>query len=180
MSLSGNSGNMFDPTWNNWGSGIQTEVNPLWTGMVKNFINNPLHGATILRYLAANTQPEAHDSRGRPDYLSDDRGYQATGIQYVADPRNPYKGIFCRGRNTVLQLLAGIQYVSSHEIYLAEDPGEVYILDDHYPKRQDRFVIQNINYYATGPAEPCQLGDSIAAWKIGLNRERFPVGANRA
>lgn len=142
-------------------------------------INNPLHSATILRFLSG-IRPEGLDERGRPDYLFEDPGRYASGVYFIEDPRNPYRGIFCRAKVNPFLALAGISYQASHQIFLAEDPGEVYVLHDEYPKRQDAFEIQGVRYYATAPAEPCQLGDTTAAWKISLSREKYPVGANRA
>lgn len=172
-----NSGNMFSQTL--WGEQIQGQINPLWVTLVTNIINNPLYSTTILRFVPQ-IVPENHDWRGRPDYLVANPGLYATGIHYQPHPDNPYRGMFCRAKVTPLQIPGGIYYQATHYIFLPKDPGEVYVLDDHYPKRQDAFEIQGIRYYATGPAEPCQLGDTIAAWKIGLSRERYPAQPNRA
>lgn len=144
--------------------------------MLQNVINNPNFGSTILHYQAVHADSASFDKRGRPDYLAKtDPGIHATGVEYVANPDNPLRGIFCQAPRQPYQDVGGIYYTAQFELYLATNPGEIYKLDDNLPKRQDRFDVMGQSYYAIAPAMPCALGDTIGAWRIQLNVERFPV-----
>lgn len=145
------------------------------SNLVGNILNNPLFGTPIAHYKAEHVGAGNFDRRGNPDYLAADPGDYATGVQYVANPDNPLKGIFCQAKRHPHQDKGGIYYVAQMEIYLTENLGDVFVLDGHYPKRQDRFIINGQTYYAVAPSLPCQIGAAIAAYKIELNVERYPV-----
>ena len=139
-------------------------------------INNPNFGTTVYHYQAQHADPKAFDKRGRPDYLSKtDPGDYATGIEFVENPNNPLRGVFCQAPRQPYQDTGGIYYTAQFELYLAQDPGEIFSLDDKYPKRQDKFIVQGNTYYAIAPAMPCALGATVGAWRIQLNVERYPV-----
>jgi hypothetical protein len=121
------------------------------------------------------TAPENFTPYGQPDYLAADPGIHATGVKYMPSEKNPLRGVYCRAPIRPLQDKGGIYYQAQMELYLPDNPGEIYVLDDKYPKRQDAFEIAGQRYYAIAPATPCMSGEVIAAWKIELNLERYPV-----
>jgi hypothetical protein len=141
---------------------------------IANMMMNPLMGATVYHYRAI-AAPAEFNTLGQPDYLSAEPGLYDSGVTYEPVPENPLKGVFCRQRSNPFQDKGGIYYQSEATLYLANDPGEVFVLSDNRPKRQDRFEVSGGVYYATGPVFPCQVGDTVAAWQIYLSRERFPV-----
>lgn len=155
--------------------GFQTTVQAGWLQqVVGNVLQNPLLGTTILHFQAFLAGPENFNEQGKPDYLAPGAGLYGSGVRYTPNPKNPLRGVFCRKPLRPFQENAGIHYQAECEIYLPEDPGEVFILDDKYPKRQDRFEVAGGVYYATAPVFPCQIGDTVAAWQVSLSRERFP------
>lgn len=139
-------------------------------------IQNPLAGALALHYRAELADPSSFTRYGQPDYLGFDPGTYTTGVQY-GQPIE-LRGIFCRAKLNPFLDKSGIRYQAEMNFYVPHDPGEVFVLDAKYPKRQDKFVISGGVYYATGPATPCQMGDTIAAWQIDLSRERYPVATD--
>lgn len=141
-------------------------------------LRNPLVGTPIYHYQAQHADSDQFNEIGQPDYLASDPGVFESGIQYVANPDNPIRGIFCARKLNPYQDKGGIYYQGEFEVYLPSDPGEVFILDDKYPKRQDKFVINGGNYYATAPVFPCLMGETVAAWQVFLSRERYPVSNN--
>ena len=143
-------------------------------------IANPMFGTTVEHFQAQLVEPENYTKYGQPDYLAANPGDYAAGIQYIPNPANPLRGIFCRAKYNPYQDKGGIYLQAQAELYLPHDPGEVFVLDGKYPKRQDRFVISGGVYYAVAPTFPCQLGDTVAAFKIELSRERFPVRTDNA
>lgn len=136
-------------------------------------LNNPLLGATVLHYRAVHVEDAVFDSQGQPDYLNPSAGVYASGIDYIANPSNPLRGVFCKPKLRPFQDKGGIYYQADGQLYLANDPGEVYVLHPERPKRQDRFVIAGGVYYAAGPTFPCQMGDTVALFQIDLVRERY-------
>lgn len=142
---------------------------------LKRAVQSPLYGTPFEHYQAQLAAPENFNDRGLPDYLAADPGVYSTGVNYTPNPKNPQRGIFCRAPFRPQQDVGGIYYVAQMSLYVFDDPGEVYKLDGTYPKRQDMFIINGQKYYATAPATPCQTGETIAAWQIDLNLERFPV-----
>jgi hypothetical protein len=143
--------------------------------VIKNAINHPLFGTPFEHHQAQHVAPNNFNDRGQPDYLAPDPGVYSTGITYVANPANPLRGIFCRAPYRPYQDVGGIYYQAQMNLHVLDELGDIFLLDGKYPKRQDKFVINGIDYYATAPATPCQMGETIAAWTIELNRERYPV-----
>jgi hypothetical protein len=143
--------------------------------MLQSVAQNPLIGATIEHYFAQYVDDGSFTKYGQIDYLAQEVGQDQTGIKYVANPKNPIRGVFCSSGRRPVQDKGGIRYEAQPQIILLEDPGEVYSLDPEKPKRQDKFIVSGRTYYATAPAFPCQMGDTIAAFKIDLALERYPV-----
>jgi len=136
-------------------------------------------GATsIYHYQSELAEPSNFDDSYRPDYLAQDPGLYDSGVKYSPNPKNPLKGLFCPAKRNPFQALSGIYYQADIEIYLAEDPGPVFVLDGKYPKRQDAFEIVGQRYYATAPVFPCLQGDTVILWKISAALERYPVKSN--
>lgn len=142
---------------------------------IQRMLQSTVYSATVMHYQAQLLDSGSYSDRGKPSYLAEDPGVFGSGVQYVPNPDNPLRGVFCPVKRTPYQDVGGIYYQAQAELYLATNPGEIYKLDDKYPKRQDRFDVLGQTYYAVGPAFPCSLGDAIAAWKIELNLERYPV-----
>lgn len=149
------------------GSGFQ--------GVLAQWINHPLMGTEIDHYRAEYTPPETFNQDGNPDYLAQSPGQQSSGIVYTPNPDNSLRAVFCPVSLRPIQDQAGIYYQGDMQIFLLEDLGEVYQLNDDKPKRQDKFIVQGQTFYASSPAFPCQQGSAIAAWQIYLARERYPV-----
>lgn len=142
---------------------------------IANVINNPMFGATVYHYRAIEaTQPD-YNTLGQPSYLAPEPGLYDSGVGYEPSPHNPLRGVFCRQKSNPYQDKGGIYYQAEGQLYLLDDPGEVFVLLDNRPKRQDRFEIAGGVYYATAPVFPCQMGDTVAAFQIFLSRERYPV-----
>lgn len=137
-------------------------------------VNNPLYGTPIYHHQAQIASAD-FNKQGQPDYLSANPGVHGSGINYVPNPANPLRGIFCPSPRKPYQDKGGIYYQAQMEIYLLDNIGEIFVLENDRPKRQDKFVINNQTYYCIAPAFPCQMGEAIAAWKIELNLERYPV-----
>ena len=135
----------------------------------------PFAGTPVEHWQAQLATNENFTKYGQPDWLGPAPGQDATGVTYVANPANPLRGIFCRAPYRPNQDRAGITYVGEMELYLPQDPGEVFTLEGDRPKRQDKFIISGGIYYATAPVMPCQVGEVAAAFKISLSRERFPA-----
>jgi hypothetical protein len=148
---------------------------PFLRQAIANVINNPLFGATVYHYRALEATGANHNSLGQPDYLAPAPGLYDSGVDFEANPSNPLRGIFCRQKSNPYQDKGGIYYQAEAQLYLLDDPGELFILSDNRPKRQDKFVIAGGTYYATAPIFPCQMGDTVAAFQIFLSRERYPV-----
>ena len=142
---------------------------------VQRVLRTTSYSATVLHFQAVHTGESNYDDRGRPDYLAPNPGLYASGVEYVPNPNNPLKGMFCPSPRRPTQEVSGIYYAAQCDLYLPENIGEVFQVGEKYPKRQDRYEILGQVYYAIAPAFPCSLGDSIACWKIELNRERYPV-----
>ncbi|MCD8487885.1 MAG: hypothetical protein LRZ84_14405 [Desertifilum sp.] len=143
--------------------------------MVAAIVNNPLFGATIIHYQSVWVEATNFNREGQPNYLAWNPGIHETGIVYELNPANPLRGIFCQNKRRPSQDKNGIYYGGEFELYLTVDLGEVYVLDGKFPRKQDKFEIAGRTYYATSPVMPCQLGDTIAAYKIDLAIERYPV-----
>lgn len=144
-------------------------------------IQNPLYGSTVYHYRAIEAVNADYNSLGQPSYLAPAPGVHGSGVEYEANPQNPLKGIFCRQKQTPFQDKGGQYYQGEAQLYLLTDPGEVFVLSEDRPKRQDKFVIAGGIYYATAPVFPCQAGDTVAAFQVFLSRERYSVrtdGAN--
>lgn len=133
-------------------------------------------GTNIEHYQAQTADGADFNRKGQPDWLASDPGVNATGVNFVANPGNPLRGVFCQAPRRPLQDKGGIYYTAQFELYLPVDLGEVFELSGDRPKRQDRFVIGGKTYYAIAPSMPCQAGDTVALFKIELNIERYPVG----
>jgi hypothetical protein len=138
-------------------------------------IRNPLYGSTVFHYRARAAIAADYNTLGQPSYLAPEPGLYDSGVEYDANPENPLKGIFCRKKQNPFQDKGGQYYQGEAELYLLSDPGEVFVLSTDRPKRQDKFVIAGGTYYATAPAFPCQMGDTVAAFQVFLSRERYPV-----
>lgn len=143
--------------------------------MLSRVLVNSSFGTTVDHYQAQHVEPDAFDDQGRPDYLSSNSGFQDSGVEYIPNPENPLRGMFCPAPRRPVQEAAGVFYQAQMELYLTENLGDIFVLDDRYPKRQDAFEIAGRRYYAVCPATPCTLGDTTACWKIELSLERYPV-----
>lgn len=158
--------------------GITTGVESgLAAQIVQQVLMSPSAGVPVIHWIAEHVNVASFNGRGQPDYLAPDAGLYQTGIRYTADPRNPLRGVLCRAPKVPNQDKGGIFYQAQMDLYLPVDPGAIFVLHEKLPKRQDRFDISGLILYATGPAMPCQQGEQIAAWKISLSLERYPVGA---
>ena len=142
---------------------------------IQNLLKWPQFGTPIEHYKAQLVEDEAFDKQGQPDYLSAEVGEFESGVRYVPNPSNPLRGIFCRAPIRPNQETSGITFQSDTDLYLPVDPGDVFVLEDNRPKRQDRFDIQGVRFYAVAPATPCQAGEVVSLWKISISRERYPV-----
>lgn len=152
-----------------------TQLGGYAIAMLQNVIANPSFGTTVAHFQATHATG-TFDDRGRPDYLSKtDIGVNQTGVNYAPNPANPIRGVFCQAKRQPRQQPGGIYYDAQFELYVAENLGEVYRLFDDRPKLQDRFDIHGQSYYAIAPAMPCAVGDTVAAWQIQLNIQRYPV-----
>jgi hypothetical protein len=138
-------------------------------------LKNPLLGVDVEHYRAEHVGATNFTPYYQPDYLAINPGENATGVQYSPNPENPLRGVFCQAKRTPLQDKGGIYYTAQTHLFLLENPGEVFALDDRLPKRQDKFVVSGQTYYAIAPAVPCQSGSVIAAWKIELTLQRYTV-----
>lgn len=143
--------------------------------MLQRVLTNPLLSVNVEHYQAQLVSPSNFTPYYQPDYLATNPGVFASGVEYAPNPNNPIRGTFCQAPRQSYQDKSGIYYVAQYNLFLIGDPGEIYILDDKYPKRQDKFVIQGRTYYAIAPAMPCQQGEIVAAYKIELNLQRYPV-----
>ena len=143
--------------------------------VVQRLMQLPYAGTVVQHYQAQLVEDGNFNKLGQPDWLGDAPGQDATGIQFVPNPANPLRGIFCRAPYRPYQDKGGIYYQAEMDLYLAQDIGEVFVLEENRPKRQDKFVISGGTYYATAPVMPCQAGETVAAFKISLSRERYPA-----
>lgn len=143
--------------------------------MLAQVVANPLIGATIQHFIAGYVAESNFSVYGQVDYLAPDAGQDQTGITYTANPNNPLRGVFCATSRRPVQDKGGIRYEAQPQIILLEDPGEVFAVDPKFPKRQDKFIVSGRTYYAAAPAFPCQMGDTIAGFRIDLALERYPV-----
>jgi hypothetical protein len=141
---------------------------------LQSILNNPLFGTPFDHY-QAQIASSSFNAKGQPDYLSLDPGVYNSGIQYVANTANPLRGVFCPAPRRANQQIDGIRYEASMELYTQVDLGQVFKVQEKFPKLQDKFVINGQAFYAANPAFPCQMGEAIAAWKIELALERYPV-----
>lgn len=141
---------------------------------IAQIVTNPLVGSTVYHWKAKPAKATFNDA-GQPDYLSPQPGLFDSGVDYDPNPNNPLRGIFCRPKQTPFQDKGGIYYQGEASLYLVEDPGEVFVVVNSRPKRQDRFEIAGGVYYAVAPVLPCQMGDTVAAFQVFLSRERFGV-----
>jgi hypothetical protein len=137
--------------------------------------SSPMVGTTVYHWKAVEAKQATYNEAGQPDYLAPTSGLFDSGIDYRPNPNNPLKGIFCRPKQTPFQDKGGIYYQGEASLYLVQDPGEVFVVVNDRPKRQDRFQIAGGIYYATAPVMPCQMGDTVAAFQVFLSRERFGV-----
>lgn len=143
--------------------------------MIQQVLRSPYAGTVVEHYQAQVVGDQNFDKYGRADWLGESPGQDATGIRFVPNPNNPLRGIFCRAPYRPYQDKGGIYYQAEMELYLPEDIGEVFVLGENRPKRQDKFLISGGTYYATAPVMPCQAGETVAAFKISLSRERYPA-----
>lgn len=143
--------------------------------LLQQIIKNPLVGTPIEHWQSQFVEIENFNAHGVPHYLSKESGEFSTGLRFVANPANPLRGVVCRAPWRPVQAVDGIHYTAQFELYLPIDLGEVFKLDDRLPKRQDRFVINGVDYYAIAPSLPCMAGETIGCWKIELNRGKYPV-----
>lgn len=146
----------------------------LQTALLK-LLQSPQLGTPVEHYKAQLVEDETFDKHGQPDYLAKNAGDFESGVQYISNPRNPLRGIFCRSPLRPNQETAGITYQAEMDLYLPVDPGDVFVLQENRPKRQDRFDIQGGRYYAIAPTMPCVVGEVVSLWKVQLSRERYPV-----
>ena len=142
---------------------------------IERLVKWPQFGVPVEHYMAQLVADETFDKQGQPDYLAQEAGEFESGVKYLSNPRNPLRGIFCRAPIRPNQETSGLFYQSETDLYLPVDPGNVCVLEDNRPKRQDRFDIQGARYYAVAPAMPCQIGEVVSMWKISISRERYPV-----
>lgn len=164
---------------NDMASPLSESIQSQWLqAMFRRVLQNPLAGTQINHFRAEWVDPVNFDDRGRADYLAADAGIYDSGVNYTPNPCNPLLGIFCAPRTRPTQDKAGMTYQAEMEIYLATDPGEVFVLDGTYPKKQDRFDINGTSWYAIAPALPCLSGSVTAMYKVQLTRQRYPVGPN--
>ena len=136
-------------------------------------LQHPFYGTPIAHYRA--TYPKNEEVTSKPDYLAANPGDYGSGIVYVANIDNPLRGVFCQSPRKPVQEVAGIYYQAQADLYVMQDLGEVFALENDRPKRQDRFIINGQTYYAAAPSFPCMMGTTIALWKIDLVLERYPV-----
>lgn len=149
---------------------LQTE---LIARSLQQAIKNPLMGVDVQHYRAQLAPAPNFTPYGQPDYLSLNPGEFASGVEYASPVL--LRGVFCQAKRQPYQDKGGIYYTAQTHLFLLENPGEIFVLDDRFPKRQDKFVISGATYYAIAPTFPCQSGETIAAWKIDLNIQRYPV-----
>lgn len=142
---------------------------------IAQILRSPYAGTPVDHYWATLAGDENFDKYGKPDWLGESPGQDASGVRYEPNPDNPLRGLVCKAPYRPQQDRAGIIYVAEFELYLPHDPGEVFVLAGDRPKRQDKFLIQGGVYYATAPVFPCIAGEMVAAFKISLSRERYPV-----
>lgn len=146
----------------------------LIVGTIKAQLSNPLLSVPVQHFVANHAGSENFE-RGYPDYLGPAPGQQETGVVYEEAPNSPLRGVFCKAKISLVQVLAGNRYQAENRLYLAEYPGDVVKLDDNLPKLQDKFVIMGGVHYAVGPATPCHAGEIIAMWQVDLISQRIPV-----
>jgi len=138
-------------------------------------VQNPLYGTPFEHYRAEWVDDTAFDERGRPNYLARSPGQDATGITFKANPENPLRGVFCPSPRKAMLDNRGMFFQSDFQLYVLEDLGTVYQIVENRPKLQDKFVINQQTCYAAQPAFPCVQGETVAAWKIDLVLQRYPV-----
>ncbi|HEY9752454.1 MAG TPA: hypothetical protein V6C46_05860 [Coleofasciculaceae cyanobacterium] len=151
-----------------------TQMGNLAIAAIQNIIGGQF-GTDVYHFQAQLAPTATFDDRDRPDYLAAEPGFNSTGIIFVANPKNPIKGIFCQAPQRPIQENAGIYFQADMELYLPEDIGPTFVVDTNGPKRQDKFVIFGTDYYSANPATPCILGMTTACWKISLTLQRYPV-----
>ena len=145
---------------------------------IAQILTNPLVGTPFEHFRAQWLDDSLYDNRGRPDYLAENSGEFQSGVQYIANPDNPLRGIFCPIARRPTQDKPGIFYEAQMQLFVTDDLGEVFTLDEgerSRPKLQDRFLINSQTFYATQPAFACMQGEAIAAWRIDLALQRYPV-----
>ncbi len=141
---------------------------------IAQILSNPLFG-TPFEHFQAQIAASSFNEKGQPDYLSFNPGAYNSGIEYIPNPANPLRGLFCQAPRRFNQQPDGIRYEATMELYVQVNLGQVFKVQDRFPKLQDKFVVNGQTYYAANPAFPCQMGEAIAAWKIELALERYPV-----